>query len=57
MPVYLQAGLWGLAAGGMLVVGAAIAWFARGPRLVVAGAILTMVADTRIPAAFALTRA
>jgi ZIP family zinc transporter len=35
--VYLQAGLWGLAAGAMLVVGAAIAWFARVPRVVVAG--------------------
>jgi len=37
MPVYLQAGLWGLAAGGTLVVGAAIAWFAHVPRVVVAG--------------------
>ncbi|WP_028651172.1 ZIP family metal transporter [Nocardioides halotolerans] len=37
MPVYLQAGLWGLAAGAMLVVGAAIAWFVRVPRVVVAG--------------------
>jgi ZIP family zinc transporter len=36
VPVYLQAGLWGLAAGGMLVVGAAIAWFAHVPRVVVA---------------------
>ncbi|QIG43760.1 ZIP family zinc transporter [Nocardioides anomalus] len=36
MPVYLQAGLWGLVAGGMLVVGAAIAWLLRVPRLVVA---------------------
>ena len=36
MPVYLQAGLWGLAAGGTLVVGAAIAWFAHVPRVVVA---------------------
>jgi ZIP family zinc transporter len=35
--VYLQAGLWGLAAGAMLVVGAAIAWFVRVPRVVVAG--------------------
>lgn len=37
MPVYLQAGLWGLLAGGTLVVGAAIAWFASVPRVVVAG--------------------
>ncbi len=37
MPIYLEAGLWGLVAGGMLVVGAAIAWFFRVPRLVVAG--------------------
>src|SRR4051794_11956020 len=36
MPVYLQAGLWGLIAGGVLVVGAAIAWFFTVPRLVVA---------------------
>jgi ZIP family zinc transporter len=35
--VYLQAGLWGLLAGGTLVVGAAIAWFAHVPRVVVAG--------------------
>jgi ZIP family zinc transporter len=35
--VYLQAGLWGLVAGGTLVVGAAIAWFLNVPRLVVAG--------------------
>lgn len=36
MPVYLQAGLWGFAAGATLVVGAAIAWFAHVPRVVVA---------------------
>ncbi|MXG91006.1 ZIP family zinc transporter [Nocardioides flavescens] len=36
MPVWLQAGLWGLVAGGALVVGAAVAWFARVPRVVVA---------------------
>jgi zinc transporter, ZIP family len=35
--VYLQAGLWGLVAGGMLVVGAAIAWLLSVPKLVVAG--------------------
>nr|WP_202388235.1 ZIP family zinc transporter [Nocardioides flavescens] len=32
----MQAGLWGLVAGGALVVGAAVAWFARVPRVVVA---------------------
>lgn len=37
MPVWLQAGLWGLLAGGTLVVGAAIAWWAPVPRRVVAG--------------------
>lgn len=37
MPVWLQAGLWGLLAGGTLVVGAAIAWWVRVPRPVVAG--------------------
>lgn len=36
MPVYLQAGLWGLVAGGTLVVGAALAWFLHVPRVVVA---------------------
>jgi zinc transporter, ZIP family len=36
VPVYLQAGLWGLVAGGVLVVGAAIAWLLHVPRLVVA---------------------
>jgi ZIP family zinc transporter len=34
--VYLQAGLWGLVAGGTLVLGAAIAWLLPVPRLVVA---------------------
>lgn len=36
MPIWLQAGLWGLLAGGALVVGAAIAWWVRVPRPVVA---------------------
>jgi zinc transporter, ZIP family len=36
VPVYLQAGLWGLLAGGMLVVGALIAWVVAVPRDVVA---------------------
>lgn len=36
MPVWLEAGAWGLLAGSALVVGALIAWFARLPRLVVA---------------------
>jgi zinc transporter, ZIP family len=31
MPTWLQAGLWGLIAGGALVVGAAIAWWVRVP--------------------------
>lgn len=34
MPIWLQAGLWGLLAGGALVVGAAIAWFVRVPQRV-----------------------
>ncbi|WBQ08413.1 ZIP family metal transporter [Kribbella sp. CA-293567] len=37
MAVWLQAGLWGLLAGGALVIGAAVAWFANVPRSVVAG--------------------
>ncbi len=36
MPVWLEAGLWGLLAGGALVVGAFIAWFASVPERVVA---------------------
>ncbi len=36
MPVWLEAGLWGLLAGGALVVGALVAWFAHVPRQVVA---------------------
>jgi ZIP family zinc transporter len=37
VPVAVQAGLWGLLAGGALVVGAAIAWVVRVPQKVVAG--------------------
>ena len=36
MPVWIQAGFWGLVAGGALVVGAAIAWLVSVPRSVVA---------------------
>jgi ZIP family zinc transporter len=36
MPVWVQAGAWGALAGGALVVGAAVAWFVRVPRPVVA---------------------
>ncbi len=37
MPTWLEALIWGLISGGALVVGAAVAWFVRVPRLVVAG--------------------
>ena len=37
MPTWLHAGLWGLIAGGALVVGAAIAWWVRVPATVIAG--------------------
>jgi ZIP family zinc transporter len=37
VPTWLTAGLWGLLAGGALVVGAAVAWFVKVPRTVVAG--------------------
>jgi len=37
MPTWLEALVWGLISGGALVVGAAVAWFVRVPRLVVAG--------------------
>jgi ZIP family zinc transporter len=37
VPIWVEAGLWGLLAGGALVLGAAIAWSLRVPRVVVAG--------------------
>ena len=37
MPTWLQAGLWGLVAGGALVIGAAIAWWVRVPPTIIAG--------------------
>src|SRR5919112_1629492 len=37
MPIWLQAGLWGLIAGGALVLGAAIAWWVRVPPRIIAG--------------------
>ena len=36
MPVWLEAGLWGLLGGAALVIGAAVAWFVRVPPAVVA---------------------
>jgi ZIP family zinc transporter len=42
LPIWLQAGVWGLVAGSALVIGAAIG----------AGAILAMLVDTMIPEAF-----
>jgi zinc transporter, ZIP family len=36
MPVWLEAGLWGLLGGAALVLGAAVAWFLRVPQVVVA---------------------
>jgi ZIP family zinc transporter len=36
VPTWLQAGLWGLLAGGALVLGAAVAWAVRVPRRVIA---------------------
>ncbi|WP_434444665.1 ZIP family metal transporter [Lentzea sp. E54] len=36
MPQWVEAGVWGLAGGGALVVGALVAWFLRVPRAVVA---------------------
>ena len=36
MPIWLEAGAWGLLAGGALVIGALIAWFVRVPQPVVA---------------------
>src|SRR3954453_20795079 len=37
MPVWLDAGLWGLVGGIALVIGALIAWFVPVPQIVVAG--------------------
>jgi ZIP family zinc transporter len=36
MPIWVQAGLWGLAAGGALVLGALVAWLIEVPQRVVA---------------------
>ena len=36
MPIYVQAGLWGLLSGAALVIGAALAWFARMPARAIA---------------------
>jgi ZIP family zinc transporter len=37
MPTWLEAGVWGLIAGGALVLGAAVAWWVRVPPKVIAG--------------------
>ncbi|MER7127891.1 ZIP family metal transporter [Streptosporangium saharense] len=37
VPQWLQAGLWGTAAGGALVLGAAVAWLVRVPAAIIAG--------------------
>lgn len=37
MPTWIEAGLWGLLAGGALVLGSAVAWFVRVPKQVIAG--------------------
>ncbi len=39
MPVWMEAGLWGLVAGAALVLGALVAWFVRVPQVVVAGVL------------------
>src|SRR3954453_18029229 len=36
MPLWLQAGFWGLLSGSALIIGAAIAWYARVPQRIVA---------------------
>jgi ZIP family zinc transporter len=36
MPIWIQAGLWGLAAGGALVIGALVAWLIEVPQRIVA---------------------
>jgi zinc transporter, ZIP family len=44
--------MWGLVAGGALVLGAAVAWWVRvPPKVIAAGAILAMLAEM-IPEAF-----
>lgn len=49
MPVWMEAGLWGLLAGGALVLGALVAWFVRVPRPLVA-AIMAFGAGVLISA-------
>src|SRR5689334_13554924 len=48
MPTWLAAGLWGLIAGGALVVGATIAWWVRVPPQIIAG-IMAFGAGVLIP--------
>lgn len=49
MPTWLEAGLWGLISGGALVLGAAVAWWTRVPRWLVA-AIMAFGAGVLISA-------
>jgi zinc transporter, ZIP family len=49
VPVWLQAGFWGLVSGGTLVVGAAIAWRVRLPQVVI-GAVMAFGAGVLISA-------
>ena len=55
MPTWLEAGLWGLAGGAALVLGAAVAWFVHVPAKIIAG-IMAFGAGVLISAlAFELT--
>ena len=56
LPVWLQAGFWGLVGGSALLIGAVVGYYATIPqRAIAAGAILAMIADTMIPEAFEQT--
>ncbi|WP_439379228.1 hypothetical protein [Amycolatopsis lexingtonensis] len=44
MPEWAAAGLWGLLGGAALVLGAAVAWWVRVPRRVVAGVLISALA-------------
>ena len=40
MPVWVEAGLWGLLGGAALVLGALVAWFVRVPQAVIASVMV-----------------
>src|SRR3954467_3151991 len=57
MPAWLQAGLWGLLAGGALVLGAAVGYFARVPQRIIAAIMAFGLGVLLSPLSFELMQA